>query len=147
MKRRLDPNNKPLTGWKIVIVDDTPDNLTVAETLLQFKGAEVLTASDGEEGMALLETIVPTVILLDIRMPKMDGWAMLRAVKKNPARARVPIIAVTAYAMDNDRAEILAAGFDGYISKPFDIFTLADTIKDFVTIYQARHTAVEDVSP
>jgi CheY-like chemotaxis protein len=146
MKRRLDPTIKPLAGWKIVIVDDTPDNLSVAEMALRFNGAEVMTAGDGEAGMVLLKSVVPTVILLDIRMPKMDGWTMFRALKANPETAQVPVIAVTAYAMDSDREEILAAGFDGYISKPFDIFTLVGTIRDFVAAAQARQTPVEDVT-
>lgn len=114
--------------WIVLVVDDTPDNLMVAKTVLKFHGATVYTATNGEEGLAVLQTVTPTVILLDIRMPTMDGWTMYRAVRENPATTRIPIIAVTAYAMVSDREDILNAGFDGYISKPFDIQHFMDEI-------------------
>lgn len=115
-------------GWVVLIVDDTPDNLEVARTALQFHGAQVHTATNGIEGLRKLEEIEPTVILLDIRMPKMDGWTVFRTARGNPATAHIPIIAVTAYAMDNNRDDLLRAGFDGYIAKPFDVSDFVEEI-------------------
>lgn len=119
-------------NWTVLIVDDTMDNLIVAKTVLKFHGATVYTAMNGEEGLKILQEVTPTVILLDIRMPTMDGWTMFRLVRENPAINHIPIIAVTAYAMLSDREEILAAGFDGYISKPFDISQFIIDIEDVV---------------
>jgi len=119
-------------SWIILIVDDTLDNLIVAKTVLKFHGATVYTAMNGEEGLSLLQEITPNVILLDIRMPTMDGWTMYRRLRENPATRHIPIIAVTAYAMLSDREEILAAGFDGYISKPFDITQFVTDIEEVI---------------
>ena len=128
MKHQPAKASKIAADWVVLIVDDTQDNLAVARTALQFHGAEVHTASNGEDGLERLNTMKPTVILLDIRMPKMDGWAMFKSVRENPEIADIPIIAITAYAMESDRDEILQAGFDGYIAKPFDMFTFVDEI-------------------
>ncbi len=138
--RRNIPLTKPnvLKGWVLLIVDDAPDNLMVAKTALQFHGAEVHTAVNGEDGLELLKKLQPTAILLDIRMPKMDGWAMYQSVRENPTTARTPVIAITAYAMESDRDEILNAGFDGYIAKPFDLFTFLQDIERFVTQAKAK---------
>ncbi|TVR22615.1 MAG: response regulator [Anaerolineaceae bacterium] len=122
-------NDGLMSGWVILIVDDTPDNLIVAKTTLQFHGATVHTAGNGEEGLRALTEIHPTVILLDIRMPKMNGWAMFKSVRENPQMSATPIIAITAYSMEEDRKQILDAGFDGYISKPFDVFNFAQNIQ------------------
>jgi len=120
--------------WLILIVDDTPDNLTVAKAVLKFHGANVYTASSGVEALAILEQITPTVILLDIRMPTMDGWELYRAIRENPNPTvqHIPIIALTAYAMNSDRERILGMGFDGYISKPFELAHFLTNIKDIV---------------
>lgn len=116
-------------GWVVLMVDDTPDNLVVAKTALQFHGAEVHTVTNGADGLALLKKIEPTVILLDLRMPGMDGWDMFSAIRANPATQHIPLIAVTAYAMEGDRERILDTGFDGYIPKPFDLFNFASQVE------------------
>ncbi|NJL58220.1 response regulator [bacterium] len=118
--------------WVVLLVDDTPDNLIVAETTLNYHGAAVYTASSGSEALRLLNDIQPTVILLDIRMPGMDGWKVFENLRANPQTASIPVIAVTAYAMDRDRDEVLARGFDGYIAKPFDVMAFIDTIGDIL---------------
>lgn len=115
--------------WVVVLVDDHYDNIMVAKTTLEFYGAEVHTAKDGEMGLALIETITPTIILLDISMPVMNGWDMLKQLHKMDKLAHVPILAVTAHAMDNDREKVLKAGFDEYISKPYHIQTLIPSMK------------------
>lgn len=128
-------NGKPtaklgaLADWVILIVDDTPDNVIVAKTALEFHGATVHMANNGEEGLGILKDLRPTVILLDIRMPKMNGWAMFKSIRENPEMNATPVIAITAYSMEEDRKQILEAGFDGYISKPFDVFNFAQNIQ------------------
>jgi len=114
--------------WTVLLVDDTPDNLIVAEMALAYHGANVYTANNGHDAIAMLDQLRPTVILLDIRMPDMDGWTMFKLVRENPKHAHIPIIAITAYAMQGDRTRVLEMGFDGYISKPFDVTRLIGDI-------------------
>jgi two-component system, cell cycle response regulator DivK len=147
MNRRLVGTlNKILDGWIILVVDDTPDNLTVVKTALQFQGALVYTAASGEDGLEMLKTLRPTVILMDIRMPKMNGWEMLKVLHETLGMKCIPVIAITAYAMDSDREAILAAGFDGYISKPFDLFTISGEIERTVTQAVNKQSKSEDLS-
>ena len=127
-----------LKGWNILIVDDQPDNLTIAKVALEFQGATVLIATNGEEGMVLLAAHTPTLILLDLSMPKMDGWEMHRRIRIQPELAKIPVIALTAHAMGGDRERVIEAGFDGYISKPFDVMTLPDQIRQMVSAHASR---------
>lgn len=129
---KMSRSDRALSKWSFVIIDDTPDNLALAKMALRFHGAEVYTAQDGMAGLELLRNILPTAILLDIRMPRMDGWTVFKSLRENPATQHIPIIAITAYAMEGDREQILSAGFDGYISKPFDMFNFAGQIEDLV---------------
>lgn len=121
--------NDNVKSWTTLIVDDEPDNLGVAQTVLSFYGARVHTATDGEEGLEILKTISPTFILLDLSMPKMDGWEMIKAVRENPAQRHIPVIALTAHVMEGDKERVLQAGFDGYISKPFRLVSFLTQIK------------------
>ena len=87
----------------------------------------------GEEGLLLLQTYQPTLILLDLSMPKMDGWEMLRHIRNRPETARTPVIALTAHAMEGDRERVLGAGFNGYIPKPFDVMLLPTQIQEIIS--------------
>lgn len=129
--------NKQLAGWTVLIVDDDADNLGMAAEYLQFLGAEIHTATDGSEGLATLEKITPTVILLDLSMPNMDGWQMLTRVRENARTRPLPVIALTAHAMTQDRDRVFAHGFNGYITKPFMLETLLDEMKRWVAEAQA----------
>lgn len=121
-----------LVGWTILIVDDDADNLGVVAEFLQFLGAAVYTAQDGVEGLAKLEKCDPTVILLDLSMPNMDGWQMFKKLRADPRWESVPVIALTAHAMVQDRDRVQAEGFDGYITKPFMLTTLLADLKEWV---------------
>lgn len=118
--------------WIVLIVDDKHDNVEVAAKVLSFNGAEVYTAMNGEEGLNVLQTIRPTFILLDLSMPIMTGWEMLKRVRENPETAYIPVIALTAHAMDGDAERVREAGFDGYIAKPFSIVTFLAEIRDVI---------------
>lgn len=126
-------NVEQIKGWTVLVVDDEPDNLGVPRKVLTFYGAAVHTAENGMEGLRALAKMTggepaglptPTFILLDLSMPVMDGWAMLREIRANPRTKDLPVIALTAHAMEADRERALAAGFDGYITKPFRLDTL-----------------------
>lgn len=129
MFRTPEPIRGEIRGWTILIIDDTPDNLMVARAALTHFGVQVQTAYNGEEGLALARQIKPTVILLDIKMPKMTGWDVLKIIRSDPELASTLVIAITAYAMDTDRQEVMEAGFNGYISKPFDLFTFVAEVE------------------
>ncbi|MBI1258620.1 MAG: response regulator [Chloroflexi bacterium] len=115
--------------WTVLIIDDTRDNLEIAEAALKYFGAKVYTALNGRDGLALLKEIHPTVILLDIRMPNIDGWQVFHTLRAHPETEAIPVIAVTAHAMDGDKVRILEAGFNGYIAKPFDVFKFVPEIE------------------
>ncbi|KAB2855918.1 MAG: response regulator [Anaerolineae bacterium] len=120
--------------WTVCIVEDEPDNMTLIAESLEFFGVKVVTARDGVEGLALLETVTPTLILMDLSMPRMDGWEMHRRLKEHEVWRTIPVIALTAHAMSTDRGKVMQAGFDGYMTKPVNIPTLLRDI----------HRAIED---
>lgn len=115
--------------WQILIVDDEPDNLEVVAESLQFFGASVKIANNGEEGLKTLEEYLPSFILLDLSMPVMDGWEMRSRVKANPKTKDIPVIALSAHAMAGDKERAMNAGFDGYMTKPINIPTLLTDLR------------------
>lgn len=123
------PPAHDLSHWRVLLVDDVADNLTVLEYALRYYGATTYRAYNGQEGLAQTETLNPTLILLDIAMPVMDGWQMLKHLREDSRFRAIPVIAVTAHAQQTDRDHALEAGFDGYITKPFNVFTLVQEIQ------------------
>jgi CheY-like chemotaxis protein len=122
-----------MAGEPILIVDDNPANLKLARVLLAGEGYEVRTAVDAEEALTVLESFRPRLILMDLQMPGMDGFALTRRLKADPATKGILILALTAYAMKGDEEKAMAAGCDGYLSKPIDTRALPALI--------ARHLA------
>lgn len=123
MKTDIDTN-----GWVVLLIDDEPDNLTVVSKVLTMQGVKTVAAEDGKTGLKLANEEKPTIVLLDISMPVMNGFAVLEKLREQSSFDQVPIIALTALAMPGERERIKEAGFDGYISKPFDIFELIPAI-------------------
>lgn len=110
-----------LTTWHVLLVDDEPDNLEVIAETLHFYGIAAKTAHNGIEGLDILKSFSPTLILLDLSMPKMDGWELHKRIKSDPRTQHIPVIALTAHAMNGDKERALQAGFDGYLTKPISI--------------------------
>jgi two-component system, cell cycle response regulator DivK len=104
----------------ILIIEDNEQNLYLETFILEKHGHAVTAARDGEQGIRLAEQIRPALILLDIQLPVMDGYAVADELRRNPALLRTPIVAVTSYAMAGDRERILAAGCNGYMEKPIN---------------------------
>ncbi len=121
--------NNELAGLVILVVDDEPDNIAVAKGILTFLGAKVYTAPNGIEGLKTLKQITPDLVLLDLSMPQMDGWEMLKEVRKQPDRATLPVIALTAHALPEDKQQVQNAGFDYYIVKPFRLATFLSEVR------------------
>ena len=126
------PPDLDVSSWIILIIDDSPDNIGVAKTVFTYFGAKVYVATNGEEGLLMLQNIKPTVVLLDISMPVMNGWETLEKIRKDPVLGKIVVIALTAHAMKGDRDKAMVAGFDGYISKPFQILELVKQVKNIV---------------
>ena len=104
----------------ILLIEDNEQNRYLLTFLLEQHGYEVSSAADGLRGIEAARTFVPIVILLDIQLPTMDGYAVARALRQNEALLEIPIIAVTSYAMPGDRERALEAGCTGYIEKPIN---------------------------
>jgi len=121
-----------MAGDPILIVDDNPTNLKLARVILTGAGFEVRTAGDAEEALATLHGFHPLLILMDLQLPGMDGFALTRRLKSDPSRSPIVIVALTAYAMRGDEAKAIDAGCDGYLAKPIDTRTLAATVADFI---------------
>jgi CheY-like chemotaxis protein len=114
---------------RILVAEDNATNRELFRELLEVRGFEVDEACDGPQALAMLEQALPDILLLDIGMPVLDGFAVVRAIRQNPLFAGLPVLAVTAYAMHGDRERILSSGFDGYLSKPINAKALADEIE------------------
>ena len=104
----------------ILIIEDNEQNLYLETFILEKHGHVVTAAHDGAQGIKLAQETLPTLILLDIQLPVMDGYAVAAELRRNPALANTPIVAVTSYAMAGDKETILAAGCNGYIEKPIN---------------------------
>jgi CheY-like chemotaxis protein len=105
---------------KILIIEDTENNRVLLTRRLKPRGHEIITADDAESGIALVESEKPDLILMDVGLPGMDGWNATRALKQNEATKHIPVIALTAHAMQGDREKALEAGCDDYETKPID---------------------------
>ena len=117
---------------KILVVEDDQDNREMVVKALNFHGYQVIEAVDGEEVIEKARAENPDLILLDIYLPKMDGYEATRRLKGDRDLRHIPIIALTAHAMKGNREEALAAGCDGYIPKPIDVRELPKQIEYFL---------------
>ena len=102
----------------ILLVEDNPMNLELLRYLLQHHGHRVDSESNGEDGVAAVESKRPDIVLCDLRMPRLDGYGLLERVRANPALDDIVVIAVTAYSMPDDHRRVCEAGFDGHLTKP-----------------------------
>ena len=114
---------------KILLIEDNEQNRYLVTFLLESHGYTVIQASDGRLAIELAGRVQPHLILLDIQLPIMDGYAVARQLRNNPALANIPIVAVTSYAMTGDREKSIAAGCNGYIEKPINPETFVAEIE------------------
>lgn len=121
-----------MTKSRILVVEDNFDNMTLIEDVLTSLDYDVLRATDGEQGVALAQQEVPDLILMDLSLPRIDGWTATRIIKANQQLQHIPIIALTAHAMVGDRERALDAGCDDYISKPINLQELAGKLAEYI---------------
>ena len=116
----------------ILIIEDNPLNLELASDLLEVAGYIVLRADAAEEGLQLARSSKPDLVLMDVSLPGMDGLAATAALKKDPATARIPVVALTAHAMKGDEEKAMSAGCAGYLTKPIDTRAFTSIIAGYL---------------
>jgi two-component system cell cycle response regulator DivK len=121
-----------MPGHRILVVEDNPLNLKLVRDVLTASGYDVVEAHTGEAGVALAADCDPDLVLMDLQLPGIDGYEALRLIRDDPRVGDVPVVAVTAFAMREDRERTARAGFDGYLSKPISVRDLATQVGDFL---------------
>ena len=116
----------------ILHVEDNFENRILVRRLLQSENYEVVEAENAAKALALLETHIPKLILMDINMPDMDGYSLTNLIKEKPQFQSVPVVAITANVMRGDREKVLQAGCNGYIEKPINVDTFLDQVAEFL---------------
>jgi len=117
---------------RILIIEDNYANLELAEYLLNAFGHKTFAARDGAEGVRSARRERPDLIICDLQMPVMNGYEVVRELKRDASLAHIPVIAVTALSMPGDREHVLSAGFQGYLAKPIDPESFVQTIEGFL---------------
>jgi CheY-like chemotaxis protein len=121
-----------MTDYRILIVEDNERNLKLVRDVLQFAGYDVVEARSGEQGVVLAKECFPDLVLMDIQLPHMDGVEALHRLRDSPETRAVPVVALTAFAMREDREQALRAGFDGYLEKPISVRDLPGQVLHFL---------------
>jgi CheY-like chemotaxis protein len=117
---------------RILVVDDQPDILLMVRLILELEGDEVLEAASGEEGLELLRYNEPDAVLLDIRLPGIDGWTVLRELKRTKRTERLAVVMISAHSAPSASERALAEGARGYLTKPFDSDELVEMLEQVV---------------
>ncbi|OGR88981.1 MAG: hypothetical protein A2992_07090 [Elusimicrobia bacterium RIFCSPLOWO2_01_FULL_59_12] len=114
---------------KILVIDDDPANRDILRTRLELAGHEVMEASNGEEGVRLLEAAASDLVFLDVMMPRVDGWQICRQIKSNPKTKAIPVVMLTALGQQIDQLRGFESGADDYLTKPWDPERLTATLE------------------
>jgi CheY-like chemotaxis protein len=128
MNRETSPQRSPL----VLVVDDYLEAREICAEYLGFHGYRVVTAEDGLQALERAFEVLPDVILMDLSLPELDGWAATRRLKADPRTRGIPIVALTGHALSAERERALAAGCDGYITKPIDTRAFPAQIKEYL---------------
>lgn len=117
---------------RFLIIEDNAANLELVRYLLEHAGHSVDGAVNGRDGVVAATATSPDLVICDLQLPLMDGYGVLAELRARPATATLPIVAVTAFSMPNDRSKVMQAGFDGYMSKPIEPETFVERIEAFL---------------
>jgi CheY-like chemotaxis protein len=127
-----------MKGQRILIVEDDPLNLELARDILVAAGFLVFEARNAEEGLKAAAVLDPDLVLLDIRLPGMTGFDAMRKLRENPETTSIPVVALTAQAMEGDRDGAMQAGFVGYITKPIDTRNFVNVVRGYLEGGESR---------
>jgi two-component system cell cycle response regulator DivK len=122
-----------MSARRILVVEDNPLNMKLVRDVLTASGFEVFEALSGEEGVALAGACAPDLVLMDLQLPGIDGYEALRRLRQDPGLGGVPVVAVTAFAMKEDRERTAREGFDGYLGKPISVRALPTQVGEFLS--------------
>jgi two-component system, cell cycle response regulator DivK len=120
-------------SYMILVVEDNERNLKLLRDVLEYAGYDVRVARTAEDGISLAASEPPDLVLMDLQLPGIDGMEALRRLRESPRTADIPVVAVTAQAMKQDRERALEAGFNGYIEKPISVRAFPDQVRSFLT--------------
>jgi two-component system, cell cycle response regulator DivK len=120
-----------MAGETVLVVEDNEKNMKLFREVLQATGYTALEASSGEDALALAAANPPALVLMDIQLPDIDGIEALQRLREDERTARIPVLALTAQAMQGDRERFVEAGFDGYLSKPVDVAELIGLVRRY----------------
>lgn len=127
LRRSVEPTAR--NGQTVLLVEDNEDNRIIYSTVLRHVGYDVVEAEDGVQAVALARSALPDLILMDISIPGMDGWEATRILRRDPATKNIPIIALTAHALADDRERALQMGFTAYLAKPVEPRTVVAEVR------------------
>lgn len=122
-----------LSAWNVLIVEDEPDSMEVIQSILGFQGIRCTGANTAERALDILDEIIPTIIIIDLSLPKMNGWDLLQAIEQNPRLADVPRVAVTAYHSAELAVKAIEVGFHAYFPKPIDSTSFVRELQNIVS--------------
>ena len=122
-----------MSTWKILVIEDESDAMELVRGLLEYHGIASVGASTGEEALTLLENIVPTLIIVDLALPGIDGWGLLARLKSDKRLSHIPRVAITAYHTAEVASKAIEEGFDAYFSKPLDATSFVRELQSIVS--------------
>jgi len=122
------------SDWKVLVVEDESDSMELVQGLLAHHGIPSIEARTGEEALKILRSQMPTLILIDLALPGMDGWTLLKRIRQNEALANVPRVAITAYHTAELAARAIDEGFDAYFAKPLDATSFVRELQTIVGV-------------
>lgn len=121
-----------ITNWSVLVVEDEADSMELVQGLLGYYGIYSVGASTGEEAVEILEQMTPTLVILDLALPGLDGWGVLKRLKAHPVLSRVPCVAITAFHSPELAEQAIEAGFDAYFAKPIDATSFVRELQTIV---------------
>ena len=116
----------------IIVIEDDADNMELIKFLLNKAGYDVLSAMDGYQGLELIRSQTPDLVLLDLAIPGIDGWHVARQIRQDEKTASIPIVAVSAHILPRDRQEAIQAGCNGFLNKPLDVVNFSANVEEFL---------------
>jgi two-component system cell cycle response regulator DivK len=119
---------------RILVVEDNPKNLKLVRDVLEYAGYEIVEATTGAEGVRIAAADPPDLVLMDLQLPDIDGAEALRLIRDASTARHVPVVAVTAFAMDEDRERAYDSGFDGYVEKPISVRALPEQVRGYLEL-------------
>ncbi len=120
--------------WAVLVVEDEPDSMAVVTEILEHYNIKVSQCPTAEDAIRLMESFTPTMAILDLALPEMDGWALLNHIRANAATANIPVVAVTAFHSANVAQKAIAAGFNAYFPKPIETTSFVRELERIVNL-------------